>query len=601
MFRRFRSLRKKLICSVLLTLSIPIIIVVVIAQVRSQSAIRAQAKKLNENLLEMGIHQMDATWEGLDDVHRSIYLNEAFREYLLHYGQQTGPNAAASESDLLKRVFLSSLSSRADLYSIIFVDNSGRLTYATREESGSVPEYADAALPDAYLTCLEPDQMNRLDRVLLPTCVHMPLHKVRNGAGEYVYAVARQIVNTEQHFEQIGTMFITVNLTGMKQLASLILSDQQAYVYICDRAGRVYFDSSGQLTARTLPEEMMVFKDGLSEHEIRLDGQAHMALSVQSQKTDWVLMTAIPETLYSSDATAVSKSILTALVLALTLMTVVTAFFATRISRPIETLADTMEHMNLRKLEHRVAVVGNDEIARLSISFNTLMDNLSTSIQNEYEMELLQKRSEICVLQAQMNPHFLYNVLQSISSLAMLDKVSEIITVSNSLGNTLRYCINSSQPLAPLRDEIAHVTNYLTIQTIRFGDRLRYELSIPAYTRDYLLPRMSLQPMVENAILHGFGERQELGTILIQSWADDSFLTVEITDDGAGIAPERLDALRKRLCGTAAADTEHGVGLVNLKARLALLYEKNGRLEIDSEAGIGTTIRIIVPVGGEQV
>lgn len=80
--------------------------------------------------------------------------------------------------------------------------------------------------------------------------------------------------------------------------------------------------------------------------------------------------------------------------------------------------------------------------------------------------------------------------------------------------------------------------------------------------------------MVENAILHGFGERQELGTILIQSWADDSFLTVEITDDGAGIAPERLDALRKRLCGTAAADTEHGVGLVNLKARLALLYEK---------------------------
>ena len=162
MFRRFRSLRKKLICSVLLTLSIPIIIVVVIAQVRSQSAIRAQAKNLNENLLEMGIHQMDATWEGLDNVYRSIYLNEAFREYLLHYGQQTGPNAAASESDLLKRVFLSSLSSRADLYSIIFVDNSGRLTYATREESGSVPEYADAALPDAYLTCLEPDQMNRL-------------------------------------------------------------------------------------------------------------------------------------------------------------------------------------------------------------------------------------------------------------------------------------------------------------------------------------------------------------------------------------------------------------------------------------------------------
>ncbi len=309
MFRRFRSLRKKLICSVLLTLSIPIIIVVVIAQVRSQSAIRAQAKKLNENLLEMGIHQMDATWEGLDDVYRSIYLNEAFREYLLHYGQQTGPNAAASESDLLKRVFLSSLSSRADLYSIIFVDNSGRLTYATRKNP--VPFRVCGRCASGCVSYLSGTRSDEpaFDRVLLPTCVHMPLHKVRNGAGEYVYAVARQIVNTEQHFEQIGTMFITVNLTGMKQLASLILSDQQAYVYICDRAGRVYFDSSGQLTARTLPEEMMVFKDGLSEHEIRLDGRGTYGAFRAVAENRLGAHDGDSETLYSSDATAVSKSI----------------------------------------------------------------------------------------------------------------------------------------------------------------------------------------------------------------------------------------------------------------------------------------------------
>ena len=106
--------------------------------------------------------------------------------------------------------------------------------------------------------------------------------------------------------------------------------------------------------------------------------------------------------------------------------------------------------------------------------------------------------------------------------------------------------------------------------------------------------------MVENAILHGFGERQELGTILIQSWADDSFLTVEITDDGrdcagtAGRAERGSAALPQPIPTTALA-------LSISKARLALLYEKNGRLEIDSEAGIGTTIRIIVPAGGEQV
>ena len=285
-------------------------------------------------------------------------------------------------------------------------------------------------------------------------------------------------------------------------------------------------------------------------------------------------------------------------VFALILIAVVTAVASGAISRPVEQLAEAMDETQLRHLNQRVTVTGSDEIARLGNSFNTLMDKLELAIYNEYETALQQKNAEIRALQAQMNPHFLYNVLQSMAAMADLHQIPELSVMAAALGKTLRYNISGKEPLVTLRDEIAHAENYLTIQKIRFGDRLHDQVNVPEYVMDHLVPRVSIQPMVENAIIHGFESSGQTGNISISAWEEKRQLIIEVADDGRGIPEDQLAALQAALEENSGLAENQGIGIQNLNTRLRLLYGAAGTLTIDSEEGTGTVVHIIIPVDG---
>ena len=182
-------------------------------------------------------------------------------------------------------------------------------------------------------------------------------------------------------------------------------------------------------------------------------------------------------------------------------------------------------------------------------------------------------------------------------SIALVNGVPEISAMSTALGNILRYNIKGENALTTVRDELAYTRDYLSIQKIRFGDRLDYLIDIPEYIMQGLIPRVPIQPMVENAIIHGFEQRQEPGTICIRGWTADDRLLIEVADDGQGIAPERLAQIRSQLtCLDDRAQTPAlGIGIRNLHARLKLLYETAGALRIESEPDVGTVIQIEVP------
>ena len=148
-----------------------------------------------------------------------------------------------------------------------------------------------------------------------------------------------------------------------------------------------------------------------------------------------------------------------------------------------------------------------------------------------------------------------------------------------------------------MREELEHVRSYLSIQKIRFQDRLDYIIDVPECVMDGLLPRVSLQPMVENAIIHGFEPRSEPGTICVRSWLEGDTLVIEVSDDGQGMSAARLDAINRQLAGDPGLESGPavGIGISNLNARLKLLYEQAGELRIESEEGIGTVLQIRVP------
>lgn len=592
MFPKLSKIRHKLIAMVILLLLSVLLAVTGITHYKALNVIHSQSRYFSNNTLELSINDLDNSIEQLDSIFQSLYLKEEFRNYLKQQSRNTNFSSSIEYTTLMKSTLLSLVNGRSNLYSVIYIDFTGNLTYSTRDAAGHYSDYRQADLPADYLELVNHVQSWDKGIRILPTHHHMEL----KGCNDpFVYTVARKILNTEAHYETMGVMFITIDLSELEKLSRLISPYEGTITYIIDEKGNYIFDSQGQKTGTIMPE---ILKNKLfSSDTVNLSDKKYVVFFSNASQNGWHIINLVPEIISEANATSVSNCILIATGVALLFAIVLTAFFSRRISRPIENLANTMSRTELHHMDSRVELEGNDEIALLGREFNTLLDNLEDSISREYVLTLSQKDAQIRELQAQMNPHFLYNVLQSISSIALIKNVPEVHAIANAMGVVLRYSIKPKSNTATVSEELEHVKNYLAIQQIRYGNRLNYEIDVPEYIMECILPRVSLQPMVENSIIHGFEDRQEAGNILISGSQQEDNIIIDVSDDGNGIPFDKLDRIKAELADRRDLGDNNacGIGLINLSTRLRLLYGEKAYLVIESEPQIGTSIQIIVP------
>ena len=238
-----------------------------------------------------------------------------------------------------------------------------------------------------------------------------------------------------------------------------------------------------------------------------------------------------------------------------------------------------------------------------------------TLIQEKYEEELEKKEAQFQFLQAQIDPHFIFNTLQIISSMAVVKQLPEIENVSNSLARLIRYSISGEDKLILLKEELKNVKSYLEIQKIRFKNRLTYDMQLECAVDNIYIIKLTLQPIVENAISHGLESMTNSGKIMIRVyWEND--MIIEISDNGLGMTKEELDMLLRRINGEAEHSTENSgeekkinreqqettmkgkgnhVGLRNINQRLKMYYGEQYKLSIRSEKGRGTVVTVKIP------
>ena len=206
---------------------------------------------------------------------------------------------------------------------------------------------------------------------------------------------------------------------------------------------------------------------------------------------------------------------------------------------------------------------------------------------NERQLEMQRvslTEARLAALTNQINPHFLFNTLNSISTLIRLDP-DRARTMIGKLSKILRRLLRKAENLSPLREEIAFIEDYLAIEMMRFGDKLRFEKAIDPCTLNRLVPSMILQPIIENSIKHGLANKVDGGTVRLRTWLEDATLCISIEDDGSGMDPARLDHLFEQA----------GVGVNNVNERLRVLFGGDYRMVVNSEKGSGTTTLIQVP------
>lgn len=308
-------------------------------------------------------------------------------------------------------------------------------------------------------------------------------------------------------------------------------------------------------------------------------------------KNGWVLVQTVSERELNKNA--YRNIMITGLFLVCILLL---GFLATKVAthyiiKPTRELVESMKQFGEGNLSHRVQVRTRDEIGQIGMEYNRMAGNIETLIEKVYKMEIAQKQAEIDFLCMQINPHFLYNTLDTISWMAIGAQNSDISEMTIALADLLRAMVKSERFIT-VEEEVKTVKDYLYIQGQRFGDKISviYEIDDAAYPCE--IPNFILQPLIENAIIHGLEPKLGKGTLWIYIAVEAGDLVFCITDDGVGMTGEEIDELYQQCQSN---DRKHNIGLKNVYRRLILCYGRDSRLSVKSEKNNGTRIEFRLP------
>lgn len=246
--------------------------------------------------------------------------------------------------------------------------------------------------------------------------------------------------------------------------------------------------------------------------------------------------------------------------------------------------------------EYRLDVRSHDEIGVLSEEFNKMSQQLKTYIDQVYYSEIERKNAELDALQTQINPHFLYNTLESIKAAALEEHAQNAAEMVRLLGNLFRWSCNTKDKIVILEDEIEYVKTYFKLQSYRFKEPFEIDIKVPDELLDYGIPQLILQPVVENIIKHGFTGQKRKGLIGIHAKQKDcGNIEITIFDNGNGMGEERLNQINEMLDVDKEGLKGGSIGIKNVSRRLQLIFGSSYRLEIQSILGMGTSVKVKIP------
>lgn len=266
-------------------------------------------------------------------------------------------------------------------------------------------------------------------------------------------------------------------------------------------------------------------------------------------------------------------------------------YVTSRIAYPAKELMESMKTLAKDNEYPRVKIVSNDEIGMIGLEYNKMAENIETLIEKVYKMELTQKQAELEFLQMQINPHFLYNALDTISWMALAKGNMDVSEMAIALAELLRATIKK-ESFITLREEMNTVKDYLLIQQERFGDKISAEYFVEEDAYSCMVPNFILQPVIENAIIHGLEPKIEKGKVSINISIQDEFLTFLVEDNGVGMDETEILDLYKKCREN---NTKQSIGLKNVYRRLLLCYGEASMLKIESKKEQGTRISFLIP------
>lgn len=411
------------------------------------------------------------------------------------------------------------------------------------------------------------------------------------------FLLIRSVRLIDQYFTNGGYLLIRVNKNYFQTQQT---NEQDPLMIVTDQTGRLISSNYPQFTGQ-------VDWDAENVNEI-IDQESYLRISETSNETNWNVTMLTPMRRLTEGLPVLRTVIVISGLVGFIIFFILSYFLSTYITNPIHKLTDTMRRAGEGVLTLTPQSTASNEINELNDTYNQLAEQTNYLIQMVYERELIKSRTELKALQAQINPHFLFNTLDSLYwSLEEHDEL-ELAEMVLSMSDLFRYTITRSndEEWVYLKEEIAHIKHYMQIMKMRYGDRLTCQFDVEEELLTIRLPKLLIQPLVENAVLHGIGNRLGKGRISLTITKVQSHSTVFISvkDDGSGMSEERVQSIYQSIrARNGVHSSGNGMALVNVERRLQLYFnpDQTRGIQICSELNKGTEISFIIPMIKDEV
>jgi len=393
----------------------------------------------------------------------------------------------------------------------------------------------------------------------------------------------------------LGVILVDIEVETIEKLLRGNLGGR-GYIELLDTRGNVIcgiqrFASGGNLEAE-LAEVTKTAVGGAVARESR--NGPYLTYSRQLEINSWKTIGVILKKELNRDMAPITK-LIAVLFTGICLLDLLAAlYFTAKLTNPIKKLMLLMKRVETGDFQVTMDITARNEIGRLAESFNIMVRRLDNLMRQLFANQQKLRKAQLTALQAQINPHFLYNTLDSVCWLAREEKKSEIISTVIALTKLLRIGLSKGDEIISIREEVEHVRNYLIIQKMRYGNILDYSIEVPEVLKEYRIVKLVLQPLVENALYHGIKNKNAPGVIEIRAEQYNGSIVFRVSDTGIGMEPEKIRTLERTL-GDPEARSD-SFGLKNVSDRIRIYFGDDHGLSFDSEVGKGTTVSFSIPL-----
>lgn len=572
MKKRIFSLQYKMMFLTLAVAVIPTMIVGIVAYMQSIKIVEEQVIKSNFNTVQQMANNMNDVFQSMDDLAIELWLDDDFMECLT--ASDKDDSGLAYEMLTAQQRVNHYTVFKEDIYSVYVKAYNGLVfdTMSARNQVSRELEEELVRLKGKYV--LISDEIVNFD-----------------GTVQKVFSLLWVLKDPKNLAKDLAIVKINILEKDISNIYRSNLLSAGSETFVIDEDQQILSAVEGDKIGSRMEQEVHGSSEKAEYSVKEINAERSLCITVPLNQRKWKLVNIVPVKDLTKDSMTIQEVTVVAMVASVFFCTLVVLFFTMKVLHPLKQLGESMKRLENENFNTELPERGNDEVTLVCRNFNKMSRKLNELINEVYAYQIKQKEAELKVLHEQINPHFLYNTLNTIYWMCKMERASETALLVDSLSKLFRLSLNSGKSITTVEKEMEYLRYYIVIQKKRYEEMIWFEMEVSEDVLQCQTVKLTLQPLVENAIYHGIEKKGTRGRIVIRAYRSGDCMYFQVSDDGAGADVERMNALLYET-----GEANQGFALRNVHERIRLYYGEPYGLSFESSSGEGTTVTVVQPV-----